>query len=375
MKTKNTKKLNFALLLTLIVSLLSHISYAQGTWDGSPTTTVTVDDAGVGTLNPEGKLEVNYCGTKDGLVVTKRDNCATGGTTGGGGGGVIGDGGTPPVSSFANDLEISFPRIANQGLLAWGRLGITDFSNPTTYKTRFSFLSSGSNGFNIENPRASLDVMLPRFAGNKNEVVAIFGTMYQPLNSPVQYSRHLQIIPDLGKGAYNGISEEGDMGLFFTDGLNDGLNGVAGLVIAPWNDNDATNTNELGIRILANGNVGIGTPLTSNPYYYKLAVNGVIGAKELVVEEFSAAWPDYVFKADYELMSLDSVKAYTEANFHLPEVPSEADIKENGLAIGEMQAVMLKKIEELTLYLIDIKEENDELRDRVKVLETSNSAE
>jgi hypothetical protein len=328
MKTKNTKKLNFALLLTLIVSLLSHISYAQGTWDGSPTTTVTVDDAGVGTLNPEGKLEVNYCGSKDGLVVTKRDNCVTGGTTGGGGGGVIGDGGgTPTVINFADDLEISFPRIANRGPLAWGRLGIDNFTSTPTYKTKFSFLSSGSNGFNIENPRASLDVMLPRFAGNKNEVVAIFGSMYQPHNSPSQFSRHIQIIPDLTKGSYNGVSEEGDLGLFFTDGLNDGLNGGAGLVIAPWNDNDATNTNELVIRILANGNVGIGTPLTSNPYYYKLAVNGVIGAKELVVEEFSAAWPDYVFKADYELMSLDSVKAYTETNFHLPEVHQKQILK------------------------------------------------
>ena len=98
--------------------------------------------------------------------------------------------------------------------------------------------------------------------------------------------------------------------------------------------------------------VGIKTGLTGP---YDLAVNGIIGCKELKVEINSAiwAWPDYVFAPDYNLPSLDKVELYVKENRHLPDVPSSETISKEGISIGEMQAVLLKKVEELTLYIIE----------------------
>jgi hypothetical protein len=110
------------------------------------------------------------------------------------------------------------------------------------------------------------------------------------------------------------------------------------------------------------GNVGIGTTLVNNPNSYKLAVNGKIGAKEVQVEITSTTWPDYVFEKDYSLLSLEDLKAYIEINKHLPEIPSAKEIEINGLQLGEMNKLLLKKVEELTLHIL----KQDE---RIKLLE------
>mgnify|MGYP006190897923 FL=1 len=103
----------------------------------------------------------------------------------------------------------------------------------------------------------------------------------------------------------------------------------------------------IAIKALQNGNVGIGTTTPQE----KLSVNGKIRAKEIKVE--TANWPDYVFKPDYEKMSLQELDAYVKANGHLPEVPAAADVEKEGIALGEMNKILLKKIEELTLHLIE----------------------
>jgi hypothetical protein len=98
--------------------------------------------------------------------------------------------------------------------------------------------------------------------------------------------------------------------------------------------------------------VGIGTNNTGD---YKLAVNGVIGCKELKVEISSAiwSWPDFVFKPDYNLPSLTDIESFIDQNGHLPGVPSAEYVKRNGISVGEMQATLLQKIEELTLLMIE----------------------
>ncbi|MBC34554.1 MAG: hypothetical protein CL663_00715 [Bacteroidetes bacterium] len=113
-----------------------------------------------------------------------------------------------------------------------------------------------------------------------------------------------------------------------------------------------------------NGDIGIGT---TDTFGYKLAVNGTIGAKEIVVETTSA-WPDYVFASDYELRSLDEVENYIEENQHLPDVPSAAEVEESGISLGEMNATLLQKVEELTLYIIQQQKELDALKKEVKNL-------
>jgi hypothetical protein len=112
------------------------------------------------------------------------------------------------------------------------------------------------------------------------------------------------------------------------------------------------------------GNVGIGT---TNPGSYKLAVEGTIGARRVKVTQ--ATWADYVFDSSYQLASLHQVEKYIQTNKHLPDVPSAAEVKKGGLDLGDNQAVLLKKIEELTLYIIEQNKRMESLEHQVKVLQ------
>ncbi len=95
------------------------------------------------------------------------------------------------------------------------------------------------------------------------------------------------------------------------------------------------------------GNVGIGT---SSPGTYKLAVNGNIRAKEVKVE---TGWADYVFAKGYQLPTLEEVENHIQEKGHLINIPSAAEVQANGIDLGDMNRLLLEKIEELTLYLIE----------------------
>jgi len=96
------------------------------------------------------------------------------------------------------------------------------------------------------------------------------------------------------------------------------------------------------------GNVGIGT---LNPQD-KLSVKGKIRAEEIRVTTSTTDWPDYVFRPGYQLPSLSDTEKFIQANGHLPEVPKAAEVAANGVQLGEMNKILLKKIEELTLQAI-----------------------
>jgi hypothetical protein len=97
------------------------------------------------------------------------------------------------------------------------------------------------------------------------------------------------------------------------------------------------------------GNVAIGT---TDPQGHKLAVNGDIIATKITVKPYGN-WPDFVFKPTYNLPSLSEVKSYIDQNQHLPDMPSAATVEKDGQDIGEMNKLLLKKVEELTLYVIE----------------------
>jgi hypothetical protein len=126
---------------------------------------------------------------------------------------------------------------------------------------------------------------------------------------------------------------------------------------------------------MPSGKVGIGT---TNPQYL-LSVNGNIGAKDIIVT--NTGWSDYVFQPGYRLRPLSEVAAFIQRHRHLPDIPTEAEVKEKGVSVGEMQAKLLAKIEELTLHMIQqdkdnqqlraqLAEENRQLREQLRQLET-----
>lgn len=110
-----------------------------------------------------------------------------------------------------------------------------------------------------------------------------------------------------------------------------------------------------GIFVAQNGNVRIGAG-TASPTK-TLEVNGTIRSKEVLVEV--ANWSDFVFDKDYDLRTLMEVESYIKENGHLPDVPSAEEVKTNGVDVGEMNAILLQKIEELTLYIIELEKKID----------------
>jgi hypothetical protein len=123
---------------------------------------------------------------------------------------------------------------------------------------------------------------------------------------------------------------------------------------------DASFNGTMSMIIKNDGNIGIGT-ITPRE---KLSVNGKIRAHEIKVE--TANWPDYVFTKDYQLPSLAETEKHIQEKGHLPGIPSAVEVKANGIDLGDMNAKLLQKIEELTLHLIEQQKKNEKLEDLVR---------
>ncbi|SDW58047.1 hypothetical protein SAMN05444410_1048 [Hydrobacter penzbergensis] len=119
-----------------------------------------------------------------------------------------------------------------------------------------------------------------------------------------------------------------------------------------------TNHSTAQVTLVSSGNLGIGTINPSE----KLSVNGNIRTQKLIVTQLG--WSDYVFDKDYKLRSLQDLEAFIKENKHLPEVPSTKEVSEKGISVGDNQALLLKKIEELTLYVIELKKEINKIKNK-----------
>jgi hypothetical protein len=201
--------------------------------------------------------------------------------------------------------------------------------------------SSGNVGIGNPSPGSKLALQ----TSSINDGISIFNT---------SGGTWLDLYTNLGQGSYNGITASGDRAIIYGGTAVNNTGG--GLVIAPW----ATATT--GLRLDSAGNVGIGTASPS----YPLSVNGTIQAKEVIV---NTGWSDYVFAAGYKLPSLSEVEHQIKTEKHLAGIPSAQEVAEKGISVGQMQAKLLAKIEELTLHQIEQEKRLAAQQEKVLALE------
>ena len=346
-----------------------------------------VGDAGIGTTNPQSKLHVAGGGFFQNRLVVQGDipndnnaafwNYSTNGfglySQGGSGGkyslhflnqagvtivyggsnGNVGIGTSYPQytldvagSARVNDgLDIGGPVIVNGGRLTQ----IGDLPNDNnaafvnTSTTGYGFYSSGGGSGKYAFHFLSQNGSTILYGGGNGNIG--IGTL-----SP---SSRLNIIGT--SSASNGVIDIGAIGS--NTNLKIGLN-----VDYAWMQSYGSRPlriNELGNDILLNpggyGNVGIGTTSPDS----KLAVNGTIHAKEVKVD--LTGWSDFVFDPNYKLRSLEEIDSYIKVNKHLPDLPSAKDVEANGVNLGDMNKILLQKIEELTLYILNQEKRISEL--------------
>lgn len=127
-------------------------------------------------------------------------------------------------------------------------------------------------------------------------------------------------------------------------------------------------SSKIKMKLTADGRFGIGAdPNASNLTDYKFVVDGKIRCRKLRVD--LDTWADMVFEPTYELMSLTELSKFINTNRHLPDVPKESELKENGIDISEMQKIQMQKIEELVLYVLELNKENAALKKRIEIIE------
>jgi hypothetical protein len=274
--------------------------------------------------------------------------------------GYIGIGTSTPIAK----LEIDAPSVAN------GPSNALFLLNPSnTFDAGAALVFGGpSNGYSTGSIRGSLYnavgggtgklILGSRNNGVSNDELALYGGYVgvgttTPLAKLHVLGGNIRITGTGTSGAASGgglsiyDSDNTTIRGFFGDG-SAGNTDMYILAYAGGGLNFGANGTASNMFINTSGNVGIGT---INPDA-KLAVKGTIHASSVLVDT-NVPTPDYVFKNDYNLPSLAEIKTYTDKNHHLPGVPAAAEFEKNGINLGEMNMTLLKKVEELTLYLIE----------------------
>jgi hypothetical protein len=152
------------------------------------------------------------------------------------------------------------------------------------------------------------------------------------------------------------------------DGLEFRTTGNAASILNRENSTLELGTNNVAsVKINQNGSVLIGN--TNTPTGYKLFVEqGILTEKIKVAVKNTAEWSDYVFANNYKLLPLTEVEEYIQSNSHLPGVPSAAEVVNEGINVAKMDAKLLEKIEELTLYIIEMNKRIENLEKENKEL-------
>ncbi|WPU95632.1 hypothetical protein SNE25_08885 [Mucilaginibacter sabulilitoris] len=346
--------MKFFYLIIGIILLASYDGYSQNSFPAT-------GNVGIGTSNPQTSLDVQHIGTGNtGAIVSIQgfdDNGGAGGYLR-----LVKSRGTTVGTFTTTALGDGFGTVDFMGVTAGNVIGYgarivgrQDGTAGNTYiPGKLSFFtgnlsdalveqmtitSSGNVGIGAPAPIADFQIGNGSVAlsfGSANSANLHYGTSYIGFNA-ARASTGWTV-------AGNGVNNGG--GVIYSDVFGN-------IYMAPIASNGA------GVQTLADLDIKSNIAFSITPA-------GVVRAKQIKVE--TTNWPDYVFKKDYQLPSLTDVKAYIDQNQHLPEIPSEQEIAKDGLNLGEMNKLLMKKVEELTLYLIEKDKEKTEQEQTNKVL-------
>jgi len=219
-----------------------------------------------------------------------------------------------------------------------------------------TFLPNRNIGIGTSNPQSVLQI--GEFTNNSNYKLSLPGSynfeeiklgQYGNGRNGLEMITHTNVTNSFGVRLYTGTDT-----------------GMNGLLIQTANPSNSLENLDYTTRLAINleGNVGIGTIAPDE----KLTVKGKIHTQEVRVDMAGPLVPDYVFANDYKLKSLQEVEDFIKENKHLPEIPSAQEIEKKGLMLAEMNMSLLKKMEEMTLYMIEQNKKIENLEKKIELI-------
>lgn len=349
--------------ILLLIALFGISIGSNAQWNDNGTNMTTSDNIGIGTISPLSKFQIGknehgsttgvtnafFTGTNFSLSLYNDQIYNSNGVTGA----LIFGSKYDSSGTYTSGIKIyGFrPNYKTSGNYEYA-LGIDTRAHGESSSRKFTVLGNGNIGIGTSNPSVKLQIAGSAESGFNNVLsldqqewfnfgnTSGYGTINWFSQANTERNGFINTHSSVKASSISGGNGEIK---FYTSLANNGIGQSSNLVER--------------MTIESNGYVGIGT---INPDM-RLTVKGNIHAEEVKID-LNVPAPDYVFKKDYNLRTIEEVEKFIEENNHLPEIPSAKKFEKNGLLLAEMDMNLLKKIEELTLYIIQQHKKIEELK-------------